>query len=270
MEFYNNATIVAGFKSYLKYWLTHKNAYTGLTIAEDATVSIIETGNELGGPIFGDMWVPNTWTQEIASYVNSFGPGDKLIMDGTYGINATHFELASIDIFSDHFYPLSISKLQNGIGQVALAGRAYVAGEYDWVGNSGGDSLEDWYAVIEKQMSKGKNSVIVADVSPHPHLIPSPHHLFPHRRTPTNIHPRPQAFWSLFGHDVGAPQGCQKFVNHTDGFTMQYNNPLNSNTTNLHIAQVRQHMEWIAGNKNAGLALPQVGCPGPVYQAGGS
>lgn len=44
MQFYTNETIVAGFKSYLTYWLTHVNQYTGLTIAEDPTVAILETG----------------------------------------------------------------------------------------------------------------------------------------------------------------------------------------------------------------------------------
>jgi len=239
MEFYTNSTIISAYKGYLKYWLTHKNQYTGLTLAEDPTVSIIETGNELGGPIFGDMWVPNSWTQEIASYVKSFAP-DKLIMDGTYGVNATHFELGIIDIFSDHFYPLSISKLENDIAQVALAERVYVAGEYDWVGVSGGDNLTDWYAVIEAQTKKNP-PVIAGD-----------------------------AFWSLFMHEVGAPHGCQIYVNHTDGFTLQYNNPLNSNYTNEHIELVRQHMSWMSGNKDAGLGLPEVGCPGPAYQAGGT
>lgn len=66
MEFYTNATIVADFKDYIKHLITHKNPYTGLTYANDPTIAIYETGNELGGPTFGDMDVPNAWTQEIA------------------------------------------------------------------------------------------------------------------------------------------------------------------------------------------------------------
>ena len=219
--------------------LTHRNKYTGLTLAEDPTIAIIETGNELSGSNFADGDVPNTWTQSIASYVKQLAT-NKLIMDGTYGINATHFELGIIDIFSDHFYPLSIEKLQNGIDQVALADRTYFAGEFDWTYNSGGDSPTDFYSAVEAQLKKS-SPVIVGD-----------------------------AFWSLFMHDVGAPNGCKVYVNHTDGFALQYGNPLNSATMNLRIAELRQHFLRINGNEGARLALPKVGCPGPVYQSGGT
>ena len=66
MEFYTNATIIQGFKDYVKHLITHVNKYTGLSYANDPTIAMYETGNELGGPIFGDMNVPNSWTQEIA------------------------------------------------------------------------------------------------------------------------------------------------------------------------------------------------------------
>lgn len=180
MQFYTNATIIAGFQSYLTYWLTHVNKYTGLTIAQDPTVSILETGNELGGPLFGDMWVPNTWTQAIAQHVNSFGPGNKLIMDGTYGVNTSHFALPEIDAFSNHYYPLNASKLQADLVSVAQADRTYFAGEFDWTGLNGGTTPQGtspaaFYAVIEAAMQRGKDSVIAGDVSPLP-LCPSSSH----------------------------------------------------------------------------------------------
>ena len=67
MEFYTNATIIQDFKNYIQHLITHKNPYTGLTYAEDPTVAMYETGNELGGPTFGDMDVPNAWTEEISA-----------------------------------------------------------------------------------------------------------------------------------------------------------------------------------------------------------
>ena len=158
MQFYTNKTIIEDFKNYIHYLLTHKNQYTGLTMAEDPTVAIIETGNELSGPDFGDKYVPNSWTQEIASFVKSLGP-HKLIMDGTYGINKTHFALDIIDIFSDHFYPLNDTQLKQDIAAVKTTNRAYVAGEYDWTGLNGGDSLKDFFSIIEAEQTKAKPGV---------------------------------------------------------------------------------------------------------------
>lgn len=66
MQFYTNQTIIDDFKNYIKVILTRTNQFTGLTYAEDPTIFAYETGNELGGPIFGDMWVPNEWTEQIA------------------------------------------------------------------------------------------------------------------------------------------------------------------------------------------------------------
>jgi mannan endo-1,4-beta-mannosidase len=72
-QFYTNPVIVGDFKRYIHKLITHVNPYTGLTYAEDPTIYAFETGNELSGPIFGDMNVPNSWTTEIA-VSNSLAP----------------------------------------------------------------------------------------------------------------------------------------------------------------------------------------------------
>ncbi|TKA75487.1 hypothetical protein B0A49_02018 [Cryomyces minteri] len=230
MEFYTNPTIVSDFKNYISHYMSHKNRYTGLTYAEDPTIAIIETGNELGGPIFGDMNVPNSWTQEIASFVKSLAP-EKLVMDGTYGINTTHFAVSTIDLFSDHFYPLNNTKLTAGIALVASTDRVYSAGEYDWTGLKGGDSLQSFYSIVEAQQEKPK-PVISGDL-----------------------------FWSLFEHNV---PDCTQFVNHSDGFTLQYGNPANSAQVNGQISTIRQHFFRMLG-KVVGADLPAVACPGPLH-----
>lgn len=76
-----------------------------------------------------------------------------------------------------------------------------------------------------------------------------------------------QSFWSLFLHDVGAPQGCQKYVNHSDGFTLQYGNPALSAATTHSIGLLRQHAYAVKG-KEVPVATPGVACPGPAYLAG--
>lgn len=129
--------------------------------------------------------------------------------------------------------------------------KSYFAGEYDWVGSADdgatprGDSLGDWFKVIEQ------SPVAVGD-----------------------------AFWSLFGHNVPdcsvsspAPKmsaliqarltELQVFVNHTDGFTLQYGSPANSDYTDSRIQLIHQHSVKLGEGQNisADADLPVVPCP---------
>ena len=171
MQFYTNASIVNDFKSYIQHLLTHVNPYTGLTYAQDPTIIGYETGNELSGNVFDDKDVPVEWTREICQFIKQLGP-HKLCIDGTYGINTTHFEVSEIDVFSDHFYPLSTTTLESDIAEVESADRVYLAGEIDWTGLNGGSSLSDFYEVILSRQNM--TEPVVAG----------------------------SLFWSLFGHDV--------------------------------------------------------------------
>jgi len=230
MQFYTNQTIINDFKNYINKLLTHVNPYTGLTYAEDPTIFAYETGNELGGPIFGDMDVPVEWTDEICSYVKQLGP-HKLCIDGTYGVNQTHLSIASVDAFDDHFYPLNLTKLQDDIELVGSAGKVYLAGEYDWTGNDPTPSLQSFYDIIEAQQNASE-PVIAGDL-----------------------------FWSLFMHDV---PDCNIFVNHSDGFALQYGNPTNTVQNNTQISTIRQHF-FKMQNESVSSYLPAVACPG-VYE----
>ncbi|KAI0553601.1 glycoside hydrolase superfamily [Xylaria curta] len=228
-QFYTNATIVATFKDYIKTLLTHRNQYNNLTYAEDPTIFAYESGNELLGPVWGDMNCPADWVRDIAKYVKSLAP-NKLFFDGTYGINKTHLDIEEVDVFSDHFYPIDTKKLNAGIEAVESAGKVYYAGEYDWVGTSGGDSLESFYQILESSPTVGGDS-----------------------------------FWSLFGRN--GPD-CNSFVNHSDGFTLQYGNPSNTAYTNSRIQLIRKHFIAMSQGKtiSAGEPLPPVPCPAPPPQ----
>lgn len=104
------------------------------------------------------------------------GP-QKLCVDGTYGVNTTHFAVSEIDVFSDHFYPLNTTTLESDIATVEKANRVYLAGEIDWTGMNGGqelqgDSLASFYdAILSRQNT---TAPVVAG----------------------------SLFWSLFGRDV--------------------------------------------------------------------
>jgi len=229
-QFYTNKTIVDDFKNYIKHLITHRNPYTGLTFAEDPTIFAYETGNELGGPIFGDMDVPVAWTSEISAYIKSLAP-QKLVIDGTYGVNKTHLSIPTIDIFSDHFYPRNLTKLDSDIALVGGANRVYVAGEYEWGPQTLGDSLPSFYSAIEARQ-RLKEPVIAGDL-----------------------------FWSLFGHDV---PDCTRFVNHSsDANTMQYGNPENPANVTAQIGIIRKHLFAMKG-ETVKADTPAVACPGPL------
>ncbi|KAH7909442.1 glycoside hydrolase superfamily [Hygrophoropsis aurantiaca] len=227
MQFYTNQTIVDAFKGYIHTLLTHTNQYTGLTYAEDPTIFAYETGNELGGPVFGDMWVPVEWTTQIADYIKELAP-NKLVIDGTYGVNTTHLAIPSLDIFSDHYYPPNMTKLADDIALVQGAGKTYIAGEYDWTGNNPAAApLPEFFSALQASAQAG--GPVVGDM-----------------------------FWSLFMHDV---PDCNIFVNHTDGETLQYGNPLNTVQNNTQISLIREHLFSMRG-ETVGPYLPAVACPG--------
>lgn len=113
-RFYFNQTIIDSFKDYIHKLVTHVNQYTNISYADDPTIFAYETGNELCGPIWGDMDVPASWVKEIGAYVKSLAP-EKLFVDGTYGVNRTHLEIPEVDILSDHYYPISLNKLKGDL-----------------------------------------------------------------------------------------------------------------------------------------------------------
>jgi mannan endo-1,4-beta-mannosidase len=250
LRFYTDPKVVDDFKNYIEKLLTHVNTYTGLTYAQDPTIIGYETGNELGGIVFGDKDVPVAWTREICQYIKQLGP-QKLCIDGTYGINTTHFAINEVDIFSDHFYPLNITKLTEGVNSVKSANRVYLAGEFDWTGLNGGttlqgDSLESFYDNIQVRQNTTNPTVAGA------------------------------LFWSLFEHNVPdcevSSSLCEKgfemsklmryqtYVQHSDGFTMQYGNPNNTDMVNGRISLTRQHF-FAMQNVTVDEYLPSVACP---------
>ena len=156
--------------------------------------------------------------------------------------------------------------MQDDIARVEKADRVYLAGEIDWRGNSG-DSLASFYDnILAKQ---NLSSSVVAG----------------------------SLFWSLFGHEVpdcsvsvpyylgifvfflaklakqvwkaGLTRDEQKYVDHSDGLTLQYGNPKNTEQNNTQISLIRQHYFAMQGI-TVDEYLPAVACPHgfvPGYEA---
>jgi len=151
------------------------------------------------------------------------------VVDGTYGVNKAHLDVDTIDIFSDHYYPPKNTKLQDDIALVSTVNKVYLVGEYDWTGNNAqGDSLQSFFSIIEGRQNM-PNPVVAGDL-----------------------------FWSLFMHDV---PNCNIYVNHSDGFTLQYGNPANTAQKNTQISLIRQHL-FKMQNVNVDSYLPPVPCSG--------
>jgi len=113
-NFYTDSKVVDSFKDYIRILITHRNPLTNLTYAEDPTIFAYETGNELCGPVWKDQNVPVEWIREIGRYVKELAP-QKLFVDGTYGVNQSHLAIEEVDIFSNHYYPISINLLKQDI-----------------------------------------------------------------------------------------------------------------------------------------------------------
>jgi mannan endo-1,4-beta-mannosidase len=152
-QFYTNATIVAAFKDYVQKLVTHRNQYTHLTYAEDPIIFAYETGNELQGPVSQDLDCPAEWVRDIVTFIKGLAP-DKLVVDGTAGVNRAHFDIQEIDIYSNHYHPVNTTKLELDLAAVQSAERPYFAGEFNWTGPDGDDSsstkLVSFFDIIEK------------------------------------------------------------------------------------------------------------------------
>ncbi|KZO91451.1 glycoside hydrolase family 5 protein [Calocera viscosa TUFC12733] len=182
-NFYNTTSIVDSFKAYITHHLTHVNQYTGIAYKDDPTILGWETGNELSVVLYTDGPAPPAWTSEIAGLIKSLAP-NHLVVDGTYEFypESGQLQVEEVDIFSDHFYPPSIARLQAGLALTQAANRVYLAGEWDWTGQYGGDSFQSFTSALESSPGVG------------------------------------DFFWSLFGHD----DQCCAFVEHDDGYSFYY------------------------------------------------
>lgn len=136
--FFTDPTIISSFKKYINTLITRTNKVNGLRLVDDPTILAWESGNELHG-------APVAWTTEIAQYVKSIDP-NHLFLDGTYGINQNALSVPEIDLYSNHYYPMS-DKISNDQKLVTNAGKVFFAGEFGW---TSGD-LNSFLQIIEQQ-----------------------------------------------------------------------------------------------------------------------
>ena len=144
-QFYTNKTVIGDFEQYISTLLNHVNTYTGVAWKNDPTVMAWETGNELTPP--------DSWTQTIAAYIKGID-SNHLILDGHSGPSDSELALPNVDMYTEHYYPMSAA-LENSTAQnVTSAGKVFYAGEYGW-NNTSGDPLSYFLNAIEKNTTAG-------------------------------------------------------------------------------------------------------------------
>ena len=178
-QFYTNQVVIESFEDYISHILNHVNSYTGIAYKDDPTILGWETGNGLTAP--------SSWVETIAAYIKSIDL-NHLVIDGnsgqSYGSSmlASDLQLPDVDIYTGQYYPMSIAALNTQTGEVQRANKVFIAEEYAWNNDGGGDPLEQFLSDIEV------NYAVAGDM-----------------------------FWSLFGHSDSFG-----YVQHHDGYTLHY------------------------------------------------
>lgn len=127
--FYSSPAAIGLFKRYVLELLSLKDPDTGVALKDDPTVLAWETGNELVG-------CPANWTANISTFIRVELGARQLVMDGRDVVRmGPDPELArhrSVDLVTDHYYPIKPTLLAPHAATAAAAGKVFTVGEYDW------------------------------------------------------------------------------------------------------------------------------------------
>jgi mannan endo-1,4-beta-mannosidase len=96
--FWTDRQIRDDFKATIRYLITRKNFYTGVSYRDEPAIFGWETGNEIDS-------TPE-WTRDIAAYIKQLDP-NHLVIDGRslHGVPLPSLEDPNIDVITTHHYP---------------------------------------------------------------------------------------------------------------------------------------------------------------------
>jgi len=144
--FFVNANVISDFEQYITHLLNHVNSYTGIAYKNDPTIMAWETGNEISPP--------TKWTKTITEFIKNIDP-KHLTIDGTRGVDGAALALNSVDIFTEHYYPITLGLLDADATVAKNRQKVFILGEYDWTGTQGGDSLARLLSGVERSGISG-------------------------------------------------------------------------------------------------------------------
>ena len=156
--FYTNPLAIAAYEQWVSTLLNHVNVYTGVANKNNPTIMIWETGSELdqspSNPSPASEFT--NWTSTVSQFIKTIAP-NQLVMDGGNPWVAADLSIPTVDIYSQHFYPLSSTTLASDATTVTNAGKVFVTGEYEWNDTASGtaNSISDEAAIVSNPLISG-------------------------------------------------------------------------------------------------------------------
>ncbi|SCZ92550.1 BZ3500_MvSof-1268-A1-R1_Chr5-2g07968 [Microbotryum saponariae] len=271
---------------YAKWVLGRVNRYNNIAYGEDPTVSIIETGNELGAYMGKEGYPPLNWTDRVAQRIKQLAPL-ALVMDGTDGIYKASLIMAAgpisnlpagraayvrpdtfshpsvdgrsakatapgllsphVDIVTDHPYPRDINLFRTQAKLAKSANKVFLLGEMNWLPTGATNAkLSDYLEVLDNYPS-GKN----------------------HRGIPLACADSRYYLmcyivgvlvWSLFAHD----SQCSDYVLHNDSYSIYYPDGPNTPEEKQNIWSLVQWFYRVT-DRAVPAVLPVQACPQEVF-----
>ncbi|GEM11152.1 glycoside hydrolase [Rhodotorula toruloides] len=149
-DFYINRAVMAAYNSYITYFITHVNSYTGVAYYNDPTIIAWETGY-----INAEVWPPYSWTKFIIQTIRKYDI-NHLIIDGTNGFwnyttgaTSAGLTLSGVDMVTDHGYPRNTGIISKEYSLMKPALKNFLIGEFDWTTTYSSTDLATYLNLIE-------------------------------------------------------------------------------------------------------------------------
>ncbi|SCV72576.1 BQ2448_4113 [Microbotryum intermedium] len=232
--FFTDERAIQVYLRYIKWVLGRVNRYNNFTYGTDPTISIVETGNELGAYMGKEGYPPSDWTDRVAQRIKQLAP-QALVMDGTDGFYNVIFAAANavapgllsphIDIVTDHPYPRDIHLFRTQAQLAKRAKKVFLLGEMNWLPDGATNAnLLHYLQVLDRHPKVG---VLI---------------------------------WSLFTHDAQ----CSQYVLHNDSYSVYYPDGPNTPEEKQNILWLVQWFYRVTG-RQVPTVLPVQTCPQEVF-----
>ncbi len=139
--FFTNSQIISDFEAYISTILNRINQYNQIAYKNDPTILAWETGNKLSSP-------GATWTTTIANYIKGID-ANHLVMDGTVPFASGNLSIASVDLYTNEFFPPNATTVASDAASVSTANKAYFVTGWDWTNLNGGSTTAAFISAIE-------------------------------------------------------------------------------------------------------------------------
>ncbi|TYP74713.1 S-layer homology domain-containing protein [Paenibacillus methanolicus] len=159
-KFYTDPLVISDFKQVIHYMMNRVNTVTGVKYKDDPAILAWETGNELGG--YNQDKFPQSWTTEIARYIQEDINPSQLLLDGRFAVHAESLTDPNIDIVGNHFYTGSFIDKINADQASAEGKKPYILGEFGLY--TTGEPVDQLYNAA---LQNGTDGIMIWSLRPH-------------------------------------------------------------------------------------------------------